>query len=122
MRRQLVIATCIGVLAFSAQAQTENKTIRAGNKYYKEGKYDKAVPEYEKAIAQNPDNPVSHYNLGNVQFRKDDFTGSEKNFEAAATVATTNELKQRSLYNKGVSLSKQKKLQESIDVYKNHYA
>ncbi len=118
MIRQLFIVTCVGVLTFSAQAQTENKTIRTGNKYYKEGKYDKAVPEYEKAIAQNPDNPVSHYNLGNVQFRKDDFTGSEKNFEAAAAVATTNDFKQKSLYNKGVALSKQKKLQESIDAYK----
>ncbi len=82
------------------QAQTENKTIRTANKLYKEGKYDKALPEYEKAIAQNPNNPVTHYNLGNAQFRKEDFPGSEKNFEDAASTATTNEFKQRSLYNK----------------------
>lgn len=118
MKRHLLILVGLGAVAFSVQGQTENKTIRTANKLYKEGKYDKALPEYEKAVAQNPNNPVTHYNLGNAQFRKEDFPGSAKNFEDAASTATTNEFKQRSLYNKGVSLSKQKKLQESIDAYK----
>lgn len=118
MKKQLFILIGLGAVAFAAEAQTENKTIRTGNKLYKEGKYDKALPEYEKAVAQNPNNPVSHYNLGNAQFRKEDFPASEKNFEGAAATATTNDFKQKSLYNKGVSLSKQKKLQESIDAYK----
>jgi tetratricopeptide (TPR) repeat protein len=118
MNRHLFILIGLGGFALSAQAQTENKDIRAGNKLYKEGKYDKALPEYEKAVTQNPRNPVTHYNLGNAQFRKEDFAGSEKNFEQAVTIATTNDLKQRSLYNKGVSLTRQKKLQESIDTYK----
>ena len=118
MIRHFFITVCLGACVFAAQAQSENKSIRTGNRFYKEGKYDQALPEYEKAITENPKNPVGHYNLGNVQFRKEDFTGSEKNFEAAATSATTNDFKQKSLYNKGVSLSKQKKLQESIDAYK----
>lgn len=113
-----ILAIGLGAFTSSVQAQSENKSIRTANKLYKEGKYDKALPEYEKAVAQNPNNPITHYNLGNTQFRKEDFTGSEKNFEAAASTAATNDLKQRSLYNKGVSLSKQKKLQESIDTYK----
>lgn len=113
-----ILAIGWGAFTSSVQAQSENKSIRTANKLYKEGKYDKALPEYEKAVAQNPNNPITHYNLGNAQFRKEDFTASEKNFEAAASTAATNDLKQRSLYNKGVSLSKQKKLQESIDTYK----
>ncbi|NII24139.1 tetratricopeptide repeat protein [Pseudoflavitalea sp. X16] len=118
MSKHLFIFIGLGAFAVVAQAQTENKAIRSGNKLYKEGKYDKALPEYEKAATQNPANPVSHYNLGNAQFRKEDFTASEKNFDTAVSTATTNELKQKSTYNKGVSLSKQKKLQESIDAYK----
>ena len=51
MKRQLFILACLGGMAFLVQAQTENKTIRTANKLYKEGKYDKALPEYEKAIA-----------------------------------------------------------------------
>ncbi|MBO9564523.1 MAG: tetratricopeptide repeat protein [Niastella sp.] len=118
MIRQFIIATCISTLAVAAQAQTENKSIRSGNKLYKEGKYDQAQPEYEKAITQNPNNPVGRFNLGNAQFRKEDFAASEKNYDEAATASKTDDIKQKSLYNKGVSLSKQKKLQESIDTYK----
>lgn len=118
--RYLIILTGVSLAALKtqAQAQPENKAIRSGNKLYKEGKYDQALPEFEKALSQNPGNPVTRYNLGNAQFRKEDFIASGKSFDEAASTATTNDLKQRSLYNKGVSLSKQKKLQESIEAYK----
>lgn len=118
MKKYLVIPMVWVAITGSVQAQTENKSIRNGNKLYRQGQYDKALPEYEKAVAQNPKNPIPHYNLANAQFRKEAFEASEKSYETAANNATNNELKQRSLYNKGVSLSKQKKLQESIDAYK----
>lgn len=120
MMRYLIILTglSLAALKIQAQAQPENKAIRSGNKLYKEGKYDQALPEFEKALGQNPGNPVTRYNLGNAQFRKEDFAASGKSFDEAASTAITNDLKQRSLYNKGVSLSKQKKLQESIEAYK----
>lgn len=118
MIRHCIIIACLGAFTVTTHAQTENKSIRSGNKLYKEGKYDQAQPEYEKAITQNPNNPVGRFNLGNAQFRKEDFAASEKNFGEAATASKTNDIKQKSLYNKGVSLSKQKKLQESIDTYK----
>lgn len=118
MSKHLLLFIGLGAFTVAAQAQTENKAIRSGNKLYKEGKYEQALPEYEKAATQNPGNPVTHYNLGNARFRKEDFAASEKNFDSALSTANTNELKQKSVYNKGVSLSKQKKLQESIDAYK----
>lgn len=118
MNRQLTILLALILPAAALQAQTENKSIRTGNRLYKEGKFDQALPEYEKALSLNPANPVGHYNMGNARFRKDDFTESEKDFDSAAATATTKDLKQRSLYNKGVALTKQKKLQESIDAYK----
>lgn len=118
--RQLIILAGFSLAGLTtlAQAQPENKAIRSGNKLYKEGKYDQALPEFEKALSQNPGNPVTRYNIGNAQFRKEDFVASGKSFEEAASSATTKDLKQRSLYNQGVSLSKQKKLQESIGAYK----
>lgn len=118
MIRHYIIAACLGTCTLATQAQTENKSIRAGNKLYKAGKYDQAQPEYEKAITQNPNNAVGRFNLGNAQFRKEDFAASEKNYEEAAADSKTDDIKQKSLYNKGVSLTKQKKLQESIDAYK----
>ena len=44
---------------------------------------------------------------------------AEKAFNAAAEYAKEDSLRSHSYYNKGVSLSQQKKLEESIDAYKN---
>lgn len=118
MNRPLTITLLLALCAAGSQAQTENKTIRSANKLYKEGKFDEALPQYEKALSLNPSSPVGHYNIGNARFRKDDFANAAKDFDTAAIAATTKELKQRSTYNKGVALTKQKKLQESIDAYK----
>jgi tetratricopeptide (TPR) repeat protein len=100
-------------------AQTETKAIREGNKLYKKGQYDKALPEYQKAVQQNPRNPIAKYNLGNTQFRSNDFPSAEKTYDAAIGSATADSMRQKSWYNKGVSQSKQKKLLESIGSYKN---
>ncbi|WP_276480644.1 tetratricopeptide repeat protein [Paraflavitalea pollutisoli] len=118
MNRSLTITLALALCTAATQAQTENKAIRSANKLYKEGKFEEALPQYEKALSLNPGNPVGHYNIGNARFRKDDFANAVKDFDTAAAAATTNELKQRSTYNKGVALTKQKKLQESIEAYK----
>lgn len=102
----------------AAQAQQENTAIRQGNKLYRKGEYDKALPEYKKAVEQNPKNAIANYNLGNTEFRSENFAGAEQSFDAA--VDNGDEVfKQKAFYNKGVALSKQKKLQESIDAWKN---
>lgn len=120
MRYRLFISILLSCLCSSMMyAQTENNAIRKGNQLYKKGQYDKALPEYEKAVAQNPNNPVAQYNTGNARFRQNEFAAAEKAYEASVTHADSPAFKQRSLYNKGVSLSKQKKLLESIDAYKN---
>ncbi len=112
----ILIITCL--MQITAKAQTENAAIRKGNQLYKQGQYEKALPEYEKAASDNPKNPVTHYNLGSVQFRRNDFATSEKEFDETITNSEDPALKQKAFYNKGVSLSKQKKLLESIEAYK----
>lgn len=108
----------ISLVPLLAMAQVENPALRKGNQSYKKGEFDKALPEYEKATTQNPANPVAQFNLGNAQFRKQDYAAAEKSFAAAIDAAGNNVLKQKAWYNKGVSLSKQQKLLESIEAYK----
>jgi Ca-activated chloride channel homolog len=100
-------------------AQDENAAIREGNKQYKQGQFDKALPAYQKAVAQNPKNAIARYNLANARYRTGNLEAAEKSFDELIENTTEKTYKEKGYYNKGVSLTKQKKLQESIEAYKN---
>ena len=110
---------CLVGLAVSAQAQKENALIRKGNRFYKQKQFDESQAEYQKAIQQAPTNPSANYNLGNTQFRKNNFDDAVKSYDATVDNSTDQSLKEKGLYNKGVALIKQQKLDESIDAWKN---
>ncbi|WEK36576.1 MAG: tetratricopeptide repeat protein [Candidatus Pseudobacter hemicellulosilyticus] len=116
--KALINILILVAIAGSLQAQQENAAIRKGNKLFREGQYDKALPEYEKAATQNPKNPVTAYNMGNARFRRNEYTDAEKQYTEAAANSKDLAMQQKAWYNKGVALSKEKKLQESIDAYK----
>lgn len=116
--KAILITGVLLVMGLYTFAQDENAAIRAGNKLYRKGQFEKAVPKYQEAIRQNPGNAVARYNLGNVQFRSKQFAEAEKSFDASTGIAGNNNFKQKIFYNKGVALSKQQKLLESIEAYK----
>ncbi|HUQ64654.1 MAG TPA: tetratricopeptide repeat protein [Flavitalea sp.] len=116
MKRSVMI---ILILSFSVgvYSQRKNSYVIAGNKLYRESKYDKALPEYIKALNVSGKDPVVNYNLGNAFFRNEKFDEAAKTFDN--TISNSNSaLRQKSFYNKGVSMSKQNKLEESIEAYK----
>lgn len=99
-------------------AQTSNSHVITGNKYYREQKFDRALTEYEAALPATGNDAVTSYNLGNALFRNQNYADATKAFDNTIVNAKTNGIKQKAYYNKGVSLSKQNKLEESIDAYK----
>lgn len=111
----ITIALCCSGVSFG---QSANPAIRKGNELYKQKDYAGSMQLYNKALTADPNNPVASYNNGNALFR------SGKGEEAVAAYDKTAEetkdvsLKEKSLYNKGVALAKQQKLQESIDAWK----
>lgn len=92
--------------------------MRAGNRLYKQKAFQHALPEYQKAVSQDPANPVARYNLANAQFRSNQFAEAEKEYGAAVENGKDSDFKQMATYNKGVALTRQKKLLESIEAYK----
>jgi Ca-activated chloride channel family protein len=104
----------------SAAAQSGNNLIRSGNRYYKKQQLDKSLQQYQAAVKKAPDNPAANYNLGNAQFRKNDYDAAAKSYDASVAHSSTDkEMQEKGLYNKGVAMVKQKKLQESIDAWKS---
>jgi tetratricopeptide (TPR) repeat protein len=92
--------------------------VREGNKLYKQGKYDLAASEYQKSLQSNS-KASTEYNLGNALFRAKNYDEAVKTYDRILSVNRDKQLRQKLFYNKGVSLSKQNKLEESIEAYKN---
>ncbi len=58
MKRRTIIASILfQLILFSATAQDDNASIYRGNQFYKEGKYEQAIAEYQKALQLNPAEP-----------------------------------------------------------------
>jgi Ca-activated chloride channel family protein len=100
-------------------AQDENAAIREGNKLYKNKQYDKALPAYQKAVEQNPQSAAARYNLANARFRSGNLPDAENSYDELIEKTTDKNYKVKGYYNKGVALTNQKKLLESIEAYKN---
>jgi Ca-activated chloride channel family protein len=117
--RMLMIVSVGLLMTGSASAQTTNTLIRSGNRAYKKKQIDQSIKQYQAAVNKAPDNPTANYNLGNAQFRKNEYDAAAKSYDASGSHSATDKpMEEKSLYNKGVALAKQKKLQESIDAWK----
>ena len=102
-----------------ASAQSGNAQLRSGNRYYKNKQIDQSLQQYQSAVQKAPDNPTANYNLGNAQFRKNNFNEATHSYDATVKNSTNDKpMQERGYYNKGVAMVKDKKLQESIDAWK----
>lgn len=115
---KIIIAILFTGALVSASAQQNNDLLLKGNELYKKQDYDKALSEYEKAAKKDDNDPTALYNVGNTLYKKKNLEAAEKAYTASAEKAKTKTDKARSEYNKGVSLTRQNKLEESIDAYK----
>jgi Ca-activated chloride channel homolog len=99
-------------------AQQTEGLIRQGNRAYKKNDFDKSQTEYRKALGLSPANANANYNLGNASFRKNNFEEAAKSYDATIQSADSG-LREKAYYNKGVALLKQKKIDESIEAWKD---
>jgi tetratricopeptide (TPR) repeat protein len=90
-----------------------------GNEAYKKGEYSKATSFYQRAIEQAPNNSIAAFNLGNALFRDNKADEAIAQFEASAKSGGRKADIADALYNRGVVLTRQKKLEESIAAYKS---
>jgi Ca-activated chloride channel family protein len=90
-----------------AQSKAAIKLIQAGNEFYKQQQFAKATEKYNKAIEADPSDNTAKFNQASSLYRQD------KKVEAARIFAD------KAWYNKGVILSQQQNLEESIEAYKN---
>jgi hypothetical protein len=133
MKRNLKFYTVFISLAFiflglTAQAQNERKFVRQGNKFYEQAladtsrqdtaSYNKAEIAYRRAIEKRPDDLKWNFNLGDALYKQQKFDQAQSTFEDIAKKSSDKTEKARAYHNIGNSLLMQKKLDESIEAYK----
>lgn len=113
------IATLAMMMAFTAGAQSDKKTIRQGNDAYMQQKYDSAAMQYNKVLQKNPDNVTAQYNLGNALYKADKKEEAISAYDKSAGKLIKPVEKSNAIYNKGVVQHNNNKLPEAIEAYKN---
>jgi tetratricopeptide (TPR) repeat protein len=114
-----VLGMLFSFICFSSFAQNANEAIKKGNDAYKKNDYETATKKYGEVVQENENNATAQFNLGNALYKTEKKDDAINAFEKAnATLAKPAE-KSNALYNKGVVLQGNKKLEECIVSYKN---
>ena len=101
-----------------AHAQQAKKRIRSANDFYKEKEYEKARNEYKKVPANDSLHTLAQFNLANTFYRMGEKDEAIKTFSDLAGNEKDSLFVSGLYYNKGVVLTSQQKLEESIEAYK----
>jgi Ca-activated chloride channel homolog len=85
---------------------------------YKQKNFEASQQEYNKALTTDPKNATASYNNGNAQFRGNKPDDAIQSYDNTIDNSKDINTREKAFYNKGVALSKQQKLQESINAWK----
>ncbi len=119
MKKSLSIVSLLISWHSFSQVTTVEKAIQAGNDYYKKQQFAKATEEYSKAVVAEPSNTTARFNQANSLYKQDKKVEAVQIFATMAASISEKELRSKTFYNRGVILSDQKNLEESIEAYKN---
>lgn len=118
MKKLIFILFCIG-FSINVNAQDENKHIRKGNDLYENGNYVESQSRYLKALEENSKSFSGAFNLGDALYKQEKYEEAANQFNVISQSAPDKISKAKAFHNQGNSLLKAKKLEESINAYKN---
>jgi Ca-activated chloride channel family protein len=108
-----------GIATQVSAQESATKKIQRGNDLYKQQQYQQAEAAYKEVAETEPASTTAQFNKANAIYRQDRNSEAIKTFEEVTVKANEVEVKGKAYYNKGVILSGQKRLEESIEAYKN---
>jgi Ca-activated chloride channel family protein len=111
----------ISILIFTSEfllAQELNKNIERGNNYYRQQQYDKAETEYRKVLETTSTDKIAKFNLADALIKQNKADEANKFLQILNTKENENDFRSKAVYNQAVILTQQKKLEESIEGYK----
>ncbi len=118
MKKLALTLVSIILIAFHANAQTEKKSIRQGNREFNKKDFTSSEISYRKAIEKNPSSFKGNFNLADALYKQDKHEETVKLLDGLSGANVSDVQKSNVYYNMGNSYLKQQKLKESIDSYK----
>jgi Ca-activated chloride channel family protein len=115
----LVLSFFLFNAGYTVYAQDVNQAIQKGNDLYKQNQFDKAEAAYKEASDADKGNTTAVFNRANALIRQDKTAEAAKLLDDVIMNTNDPVLRSKAYYNQGVMLSGQKKLEESIEAYKN---
>ena len=119
MKNILVLTIWLVLCTSLVSAQKVNEIIKKGNDLYKQQQYEPAKAVYDEALTKDSSNTIARFNLANTAYRLAKPDEAIKSLDQLLIKYTDAGEKSRAYYNKGVVLTNQKRLEESIEEYKN---
>ena len=104
--------------ALTVSAQSDEKAIRKGNRYYKGGNYEQAIENYRKALEIRPNNAKAQFNLGDAYYAKQSYDTAYNEFQKVVEMSPDAKLKSDAVYNMGNCLLAQNKYYDAFNIYK----
>lgn len=119
-RRSPRVATMVLVfiLLIPSGLHAQERQLRQGNEYYREGRYKDADEAYARALAADSTNPRGRFNRGAALYQQKDYNAARGSLSAAATLARDAATKGAALYNIGNTYGAEQKWKEAVDAYK----
>lgn len=104
--------------ALTVSAQSDEKTIRRGNRNYKSGNYDQAIARYREALEIRPNNAKAQFNLGDAYYAKQSYDTAYTEFQKVVEMSPDAKLKSDAVYNMGNCLLAQDRFYDAFNLYK----
>ena len=118
MKYKLVIGAALITVPAIVWSQKVNRLIQQGNDLYKSQQYDKAAAQYADALKDDPGNRAAKMNLATALYKQGKPDEAIKLYTELAADAKEPAESSQASYNTGAVLSRQKRLEESIEAYK----
>jgi len=116
--RIFVIISILFITSEFLLGQELNKNIETGNNYYRQQQYEKAEFEYRKVLENSFSDRTAKFNLADALIRQNKAEDANKLLRVLNVKENDNDFRSRVVYNQAVILTQQKKLEESIEGYK----
>ncbi len=118
IRISLLIITLLSLACFEANAQKERKFIRKGNGLFENKNFENSEVEYRKALDKDVASFEAAFNLGDALYKQKKYEEALEQFQTLASKETDPQRLGILHHNIGNTLLVNKKIDESIEAYK----